>query len=146
LDGLAEPGCVCDPECHDGPDGPACETPPERAAREQVAREVCAECPHRRACLAFTARTGPRRGIWAGLTADQVAALAARPRTVTAVDVAPGMVVWNPYGGRHGHIVVAGTPRRMPDGSVEFTTADGRTARFRPGFRLYLNWPAMDAA
>jgi len=66
----------------------------------------------------------------------------AAPRTVRARDVRPGMVVWNPYGGARGRAQVAGEPRERPDGAIEFDTADGRTALFRPGFRLYLDTEA----
>lgn len=68
--------CLYDPECHDGPDGPDGEAPEDRAAREQVAAEVCAVCPVRAACLAYALRTRPARGIWAGLTAFEVRAVA----------------------------------------------------------------------
>ena len=68
--------CLYDPELHDGPDDPASETPHERAAREQVAAEVCATCPAREACLEYALRTRPGYGVWAGLTCDEVTALA----------------------------------------------------------------------
>ncbi len=68
-----------------------------------------------------------------------------RPRSVEAQHVEPGQHLWNPYGGRLGHFVVASEARPSPDGHVEFEIADGRTGRFRPDFHLYINWPAMDA-
>lgn len=75
----ADPGCVCDPELFTGPadveaDG---EAPEDRAARVAVAREVCASCPVRLACLAYALRSRPAGGVWAGFTADEITALAA---------------------------------------------------------------------
>jgi hypothetical protein len=65
------------------------------------------------------------------------------PPSVRPRDVRPGMVVWNPYGGARGRAQVASEPRERPDGAIEFDTADGRTALFRPGFRaLYLDTEA----
>jgi hypothetical protein len=60
-------------------------------------------------------------------------------RSIHASDVRPGMVVRNPYGGARGRFLVASEPRPRPDGTVEFDTADGRTGRFRPQFRLYFD-------
>ncbi|MEV8635848.1 WhiB family transcriptional regulator [Streptosporangium sp. NPDC051023] len=62
--------CSADPELHTGPDS-APETPEERAARVQVAREVCAECPAQALCLARTLRLRPAFGVWAGLDAEE---------------------------------------------------------------------------
>jgi hypothetical protein len=56
------------------------------------------------------------------------------------------MHLWNAYGGRLGHFVVAGEALVAPDGNVELPLADGRTGRFPPDFHLFINWPAMDAA
>jgi Transcription factor WhiB len=55
-----------------------------------VAREVCASCRVRLACLAYTLRTRPAPGVWAGFTPDEIAALIAakrpvRPRRHTAL-------------------------------------------------------------
>jgi len=88
-----DPGCVCDPELFTGPTGtePENEPPEDRAARIAVAREVCASCPVRLACLAYTLRTRPAAGVWAGFTPDEIAALVAagnrptRPRRHTAL-------------------------------------------------------------
>jgi hypothetical protein len=88
-----DPGCVCDPELFTGPAGvePEDEPPGDRAARIAVAREVCAPCPVRLACLAYALRTRPTAGVWAGLTPDEIAALVAaanrpaRPRRNTAL-------------------------------------------------------------
>lgn len=66
--------CLFDPELHDGPQT-TIEHPDARAAREDVAREVCASCPVRDACLAYALRVRPRRGVWAGRTADEIGRL-----------------------------------------------------------------------
>jgi WhiB family transcriptional regulator, redox-sensing transcriptional regulator len=88
-----DPGCLCDPELFTGPAGVESEDEPpgDCAARVAVAREVCASCPVRLACLAYALRTRPAAGVWAGFTADEIAALAvaanrpARPRRNTAL-------------------------------------------------------------
>ena len=70
---------------------PEDEPPEDRAARIAVAREVCASCPVRLACLAYTLRTRPAAGVWAGFTPEEIAALVAaanrpaRPRRHTAL-------------------------------------------------------------
>jgi hypothetical protein len=58
--------CLYDPELHDGPAG--VETLEEQAAREHVAKEVCAGCPVLAACEAYTDQTRPKSGVWAGRT------------------------------------------------------------------------------
>lgn len=88
-----DPGCVCDPELFTGPAGiePEDEPAEDRAARIAVAREVCASCPVRLACLAYTLRTRPAAGVWAGFIPEEIAALIAaanrpvRPRRNTAL-------------------------------------------------------------
>ncbi|MFD0904655.1 WhiB family transcriptional regulator [Actinomadura sediminis] len=65
--------CRFDPDLHTGPDG--AESPDERAARELVAVEVCQSCPLRGACLELATRIRPEYGVWAGLTAAELAAL-----------------------------------------------------------------------
>ncbi len=88
-----DPGCVCDPELFTGPAGvePEDEPEPDRVARIAVAREVCASCPVRLACLAYTLRTRPAAGVWAGFTPEEIAVLVAaanrpaRPRRSTAL-------------------------------------------------------------
>jgi len=95
LDG--DPGCACDPELFTGPAGiePDDEPADERAARITVAREVCGACPVRLACLAYALRTRPAAGVWAGLTPEEITALAAaanrpvRPRRNTALRLVP---------------------------------------------------------
>ncbi len=72
---LAEaPACLLDPELHSGAPG---ESPADEAARVAVAREVCASCPARLPCQAFALLTRPESGVWAGLTAAEIGALAA---------------------------------------------------------------------
>jgi hypothetical protein len=88
LDGLkdavltGEPACLCDPELFTGPTGiePEDEPADEKAARLDAARDVCAECPVRLACLAYALRTRPAAGVWAGYTADELAYLGAAAR------------------------------------------------------------------
>jgi WhiB family transcriptional regulator, redox-sensing transcriptional regulator len=68
--------CRFDPELHDGPDPlTTIEHPEARAAREDVAREVCGSCPVRDACLEYAMRVAPKRGIWAGRTAEEITLL-----------------------------------------------------------------------
>ncbi|GAA3180667.1 WhiB family transcriptional regulator [Nonomuraea roseoviolacea] len=75
---LAEEGaCRFDPELHTGPDAFADEPADERAAREQVAREVCAQCPVSVSCLFYALDVRPEAGVWAGLTADELRSLSA---------------------------------------------------------------------
>lgn len=68
--------CLYDPYLHEGPDDPARESPAEQAAREQVAADVCANCPVHEPCFEYALRTRPARGVWAGLTAPEISALA----------------------------------------------------------------------
>ena len=82
-----DPGCVCDPELFTGPAGiePEDEPPEDRAARIEVARQICATCPVRRPCLAYALRTRPAAGVWAGFTPEEITGLiaaAARPARV----------------------------------------------------------------
>ena len=44
------------------------ETPVERRAREERAKEICAACPVRRECLEYALATKEPYGIWGGLT------------------------------------------------------------------------------
>ena len=59
-----EPAEDADPSLFDGPED---EKPDVRAAREDVAREICASCPVRQNCLDFANRMRARSGIWGGL-------------------------------------------------------------------------------
>lgn len=53
--------------------------PSADAARR--AKEVCAGCPVRSACLSFAVRTGQAYGIWGGLTPEERRTLRAAART-----------------------------------------------------------------
>lgn len=66
--------CVYDPELHTGPAG--AESPMEQAARQEVAREVCATCPVLPRCLAYALAAAPTTGVWAGRTARELTASA----------------------------------------------------------------------
>lgn len=66
------PGCLVDPELFEGL---GVESEEDRAAREAVARDVCAECPARRLCLIHALATRPDSGIFAGLTAQELAVM-----------------------------------------------------------------------
>ncbi|MEU0570867.1 WhiB family transcriptional regulator [Nonomuraea sp. NPDC005983] len=66
---LAE--CVYDPELHVGPSG-TIEAAEERAAREDVARDVCAACPALLYCGWYAMETHPTSGVWAGRTPADV--------------------------------------------------------------------------
>lgn len=68
--------CVYDPDLHTGPAGEI-EPADERAAREDVAREVCAGCPVRARCELYSMQVRPTSGVWAGRTARELALLGA---------------------------------------------------------------------
>lgn len=70
------PECVYDAELHTGP-RLAIEPAEERAAREAVAREICQGCPARLLCAAYALKVRPSAGVWAGRTAEEIAADAA---------------------------------------------------------------------
>lgn len=70
------PECTYDPELHTGPRD-TIETAEQRAAREAVAREVCATCPARLFCGLYAMEVRPTFGIWAGRTPAEVAEYAA---------------------------------------------------------------------
>lgn len=77
--------CLFDPELHDGPDPlTTVENPDARAAREDVAKEICASCPVRDACMEYATRVGPDRGVWAGLTAEEISTRATWQGLLTA--------------------------------------------------------------
>ncbi|WP_113705180.1 WhiB family transcriptional regulator [Nonomuraea lactucae] len=65
------PECTYDPELHTGPRA-LIETSAEHAAREAVAREVCATCPASEVCAQYARKVRPTFGIWAGLTAAEI--------------------------------------------------------------------------
>jgi hypothetical protein len=64
--------CLFDPELHDGPD--RIEAAEERAARVEVAKQVCASCPVLDDCLIYVLFTRPASGVWAGYTAEELTA------------------------------------------------------------------------
>lgn len=64
------PACADDPAVFFGPDADEDEPAAERAERVAVAREICASCPVRLACLAYALRTRPAFGVWAGHDAE----------------------------------------------------------------------------
>lgn len=65
--GLTEAQCLYDPELHTGP-AATIEAPEDKAAREDVAREICQSCPVAAACRARAAKGRPEPGVWASLT------------------------------------------------------------------------------
>ncbi|MEO3807882.1 WhiB family transcriptional regulator [Sphaerisporangium sp. B11E5] len=67
--------CVYDPDLHVGPAGD--ESADEKAARESVARDVCASCPARLVCGIYALKVRPASGVWAGMTADEINAKSA---------------------------------------------------------------------
>lgn len=69
-DDVAQCGAL--PELHDGPNNSDEESDEERAVREEVARQLCQECPARRFCLDYAVRVRPERGIWGGFTTDEI--------------------------------------------------------------------------
>ncbi|MCK2221924.1 WhiB family transcriptional regulator [Actinomadura sp. ATCC 31491] len=73
--GAPLPECTYDPELHTGP-RLTIESSEERAAREAVAREVCATCPALQFCQLYALESRPTSGIWAGQTPAQLADLA----------------------------------------------------------------------
>ncbi|MEW9527300.1 WhiB family transcriptional regulator [Microbispora sp. NPDC049125] len=75
------PECAYDPELHTGPRD-RIETAEERAAREAVAREVCEDCPARLFCTTYTLAVRPTSGVWAGMTAADIAGESAGLRVV----------------------------------------------------------------
>jgi hypothetical protein len=64
--------CPADPQLHTGPDVFEVEPADERAAREDVAKAVCAACPARLGCLAYALKVRPEVGVWAGYTAAEL--------------------------------------------------------------------------
>ncbi|MFE3455534.1 WhiB family transcriptional regulator [Nonomuraea sp. NPDC059194] len=66
------PECVYDPELHTGPID-TIESAEQRAAREEVARDVCASCPARQLCELYALRVRPTSGIWAGRATAELA-------------------------------------------------------------------------
>ncbi|MFB9717761.1 WhiB family transcriptional regulator [Planobispora longispora] len=77
------PECSYDSELHTGPHA-TIETAVERAAREAVAREICAGCPAQVFCAAYALKLQPTAGVWAGRTAAEMAAEAPEFNTLAA--------------------------------------------------------------
>ncbi|MDF1596683.1 MAG: WhiB family transcriptional regulator [Acidimicrobiia bacterium] len=50
----------------------------------QQARAICAGCPVKADCLDYALQTGPRYGIWGGLTQDELQPLRRRRRLRSA--------------------------------------------------------------
>ncbi|WUI00945.1 WhiB family transcriptional regulator [Spirillospora sp. NBC_00431] len=85
---LGERGdCRHDPDLHLGPDAFEDETPTDRQARQDVAREVCEDCPVWALCLDYALRIRPAWGVWAGLLPYELAALRREVRTLPASDL-----------------------------------------------------------
>lgn len=88
LDDLTSYGeCRFDPELHTGPDSFTAEPPVERMAREDIAREVCEDCPVWDVCLDYALRMPslPKGGIWAGYSAGEIAVIKRQARTLGEV-------------------------------------------------------------
>ena len=81
---LAGAECVYDPYLHTGPDCGCGSQKDEREAREAVAKDVCRGCTVRHLCLAYALAIGPAAGVWAAMTADEIAAALAAPETEEA--------------------------------------------------------------
>ncbi|GAA5019294.1 WhiB family transcriptional regulator [Kitasatospora paranensis] len=59
---------------------PAGERGADHDARDSRAKRVCARCPVREHCLAFSLRTRETYGVWGGLTEEERHALLSRAR------------------------------------------------------------------
>ena len=64
--GMTDALCVLDPELHTGPISGA-ETSQEKAARVDVATDVCLSCPVLIKCLNRALGGWPEPGVWAGI-------------------------------------------------------------------------------
>jgi len=64
------------------PDG---ERPPQRDAREALAKAICGGCPVIRQCAAYAIQYGERYGVWGGLSEQERAALPGPGRALAAV-------------------------------------------------------------
>ncbi|WP_034484121.1 WhiB family transcriptional regulator [Actinomadura oligospora] len=69
--GLVGAECAYDSELHTGP-RLVIETTEERAAREDVAKDVCLSCPVRSKCLVRALGVAPRSGVWAAVSAKDI--------------------------------------------------------------------------
>ncbi|WP_165959195.1 WhiB family transcriptional regulator [Actinomadura sp. KC345] len=85
---LGERGdCRHDPDLHMGPDAFESEPLADRLARQDVAREVCEDCPVWDLCLDYALRIRPNWGVWAGYLPRELAALRREVRTLPAPDL-----------------------------------------------------------
>lgn len=64
------PACTDQPELFFGPDSFEDEPAAKHAERVTAARNICASCPVRLACLAYALKTRPETGVWAGHDAE----------------------------------------------------------------------------
>lgn len=85
--------CLYDPYLHTGPDVFEHEPKAERLTREAVAKDVCAGCTVTAACLEYALRIRPACGVWAGLTAAEVAVLADLTESARPAGTADGREV-----------------------------------------------------
>ncbi|MCP2340469.1 WhiB family transcriptional regulator [Actinomadura rupiterrae] len=69
--GLVGAECAYDSELHTGP-RLVIETTEEKAAREDVAKDVCLSCPVRSKCLVRAVGIGARSGVWAAVAAEDI--------------------------------------------------------------------------
>lgn len=72
----AGPACTDAPELFTTPDLFEPEQDAARQEREAAAARICATCPARTACLAYALAIRPSEGVWAGLTAAEIRAVA----------------------------------------------------------------------
>ncbi len=71
---LSQPrACGEQPDLFFEPDAP--ESKAARTVREQAAAVLCSDCSVRRLCLAYAVRLRPEYGVWAGHTAEEIAAV-----------------------------------------------------------------------
>jgi WhiB family transcriptional regulator, redox-sensing transcriptional regulator len=64
--------------------GPDKERPRDRARREAVAKNICAACPVRAACLRHAMSVPEMYGVWGGLSEDERRLAASRRRLAVA--------------------------------------------------------------
>ena len=85
---LGERGdCRHDPDLHMGPDAFESEPIGERRARQDVARQVCEDCPVWDLCLDYALRINPTWGVWAGHLPRELAALRREARRLPAAEL-----------------------------------------------------------
>ncbi len=84
---------------------------PAALAQIAEAKNICARCPVRRACLVFAMATRQEYGIWGGLTEDERSQLRRRVAGSQTAAV-PAAVGWLPRGQRQAGKTVPAAPRR----------------------------------